>query len=420
MTIRESSIQKFKEALAAARADSVWLSKESKFNSERVKVRRELVDFISAFRSGQVTLAKFKEDFDRKTRTDWDYFGLKGMSGAMFLNKLVLHIPDQVTLTSELKLVLECPNDESTGLKKLEAFLGYLNSVITAGVPKRKLQPGRAPFFVSACWHLNDIEKWPVFYESARWVFEQEGLFSPTENSAADYFSLRQVWQNLQKALGLSTWDLESLIRRLNEADTKTVPAQPEPTPEPTVAEPEQAVTVADATPQHVEVQWALAKLGRNLGCKCWIASNDHSKSWNNEAFKSLTLPSLPNLNIGDEAQKLVNLIDVIWIANGNHVIAAFEIESTTSIFSGLLRIADLKISCPNLAIPCYIVVPGSRSQEVIRQLSRPSIQWLELHQSCGFITFEDLMRDMASIARWAKDPTAIRQLAKFVKDSGS
>ena len=41
------------------------------------------------------------------------------------------------------------------------------------------------------------------------------------------------------------------------------------------------------------------------------------------------------------------------WL-KGNAVVAAFEIESTTSIYSGLLRMSDLIAMQPNLNIPLY------------------------------------------------------------------
>jgi hypothetical protein len=50
----------------------------------------------------------------------------------------------------------------------------------------------------------------------------------------------------------------------------------------------------------------------------------------------------------------------VLWL-QGNAIQAAFEIESTTSIFSGLLRMADLIAMHPNLKIPLYIVAPAER-----------------------------------------------------------
>ena len=48
-----------------------------------------------------------------------------------------------------------------------------------------------------------------------------------------------------------------------------------------------------------------------------------------------------------------IELIDVLWL-QGNAIVAAFEVESTTSIYSGLLRMSDLVAMQPNLNIPLW------------------------------------------------------------------
>jgi hypothetical protein len=46
-------------------------------------------------------------------------------------------------------------------------------------------------------------------------------------------------------------------------------------------------------------------------------------------------------LQFDEATNRTIELIDVLWL-QGNAIVAAFEIESTTSIYSGLLRMADL------------------------------------------------------------------------------
>jgi hypothetical protein len=48
-----------------------------------------------------------------------------------------------------------------------------------------------------------------------------------------------------------------------------------------------------------------------------------------------------------DATNRTVELIDVLWL-QGNAIVAAFEVESTTSIYSGPLRMADLVAMQPN------------------------------------------------------------------------
>lgn len=69
-----------------------------------------------------------------------------------------------------------------------------------------------------------------------------------------------------------------------------------------------------------------------------------------------------------DEAtNRTIELIDVLWLKD-NTIIAAFEIEHTTSIYSGLLRLSDLVSMQPNLNIRLYIVAPDERRDKVLNR----------------------------------------------------
>ena len=56
-----------------------------------------------------------------------------------------------------------------------------------------------------------------------------------------------------------------------------------------------------------------------------------------------------------EATNRTIELIDVLWL-KGNTLIAAFEIEATTSIYSGLLRMSDLLALQPNLDLALYLV----------------------------------------------------------------
>ena len=57
---------------------------------------------------------------------------------------------------------------------------------------------------------------------------------------------------------------------------------------------------------------------------------------------------------------------------------AAFEVESTTSIYSGLLRMPDLVSMQPNLKIPLYLVAPDDRREKVFNEVNRPTFTRLK------------------------------------------
>src|SRR5439155_14166374 len=80
---------------------------------------------------------------------------------------------------------------------------------------------------------------------------------------------------------------------------------------------------------------------------------------------------SLPR-QFDDATNRTIELIDVLWL-KGNAIVAAFEIESTTSIYSGLLRMADLVAMQPNLSIPLYLVAPEERREKVVWEINRPT-----------------------------------------------
>jgi type II restriction enzyme len=414
MKITSAVVEKFQSWHKEAWNDKEWASATRERMAKREGINKEILELFRAFAAGKLALAAFKTTFDKKTRKEWDGFGLKGMSGAMFLNMMTLHIPDQEDLAAKLKQTLLVPGTETEGRNKMAGFHAYLNEVLSRHhIPVRKLQPRRTPFFLSAFWHMQNRESWPVFYESAREVLRGEQLLTESNDPVADFFQFRSAWLQLRQAMNVTPWDFELLCARVSEAAKAVVNPEPETPAVQSTDNLDEPVT--DST--HTEVQWLLAELGQKLGCKVWIATNDHAKQWNGQKLEKLSIRSLPNLGMGEDAQKIISLIDVLWLKGGKQVVAAFEVETTTRIFSGLLRMADLSTTCPNLNILCFIVVPKSRESLVIKQLSRPTFQSLDLNRRCGFITIEDLMQESPGMMKWAPDAATVKELAKFVDD---
>ncbi len=152
---------------------------------------------------------------------------------------------------------------------------------------------------------------------------------------------------------------------------------------------------------EHVEIQWLLLKLGADMGYDVWVAKNDRGRTFNNKKFADLPRlkASLP-LQFDDATNKTIELIDVLWL-EGNAIIAAFEIESTTSVYSGLLRMADLVAMQPNLNIPLYLVAPDDRREKVMTEVNRPAFSRLSppLSEICRFIPFSGLREQIAKVS---------------------
>jgi predicted RNA-binding protein len=143
----------------------------------------------------------------------------------------------------------------------------------------------------------------------------------------------------------------------------------------------------------HTEVQALLLKLGSEMGFDVWVAKNDRSRSYKGQKFADLPkMKSALPLQFDDATNRTIELIDVLWL-QGNAIVAAFEIESTTSIYSGLLRMADLLAMQPNINIPLYLVAPDERRDKVMEEVNRPTFSRLNppLAGVCSYISFSAL-----------------------------
>lgn len=168
---------------------------------------------------------------------------------------------------------------------------------------------------------------------------------------------------------------------------------------EPAVAEPK---PTGEPTTRHTEIQYHLLKLGAELGLDVWVARNDRSKSYSGELLGTMTnmLDELPT-QFNEATNRTIELIDVLWL-KGNTILAAFEIEATTSVYSGLLRMSDLLALQPNLDLALYLVAPDERRAKVQQEIARPTFAYREkpLPKVCGFIGFGKLMEKVDGIRR--------------------
>jgi hypothetical protein len=338
--------------------------------------------------------------------------------------------------------VLAVPRTTAEGRQRLQSFAHFLELLIETGaVCAGQIQPARSAFFVTIWWHLQDSERWPGFHPSAREAMRrEEGLYVPSGQPINDYFAFREACLSLGAAIKLTTWELEYLswwYRQRDEHDDVDTYYEPGRYKKPRLVRERSAPVAVIRAPvvereapepvvvdnalregaEHTQVQWLLAKIGRQLGYRVWIASNDRSRHWEGESLSMLSIRRFPSLGLHPGSERLVSLIDVVWLKGANEVAAAFEVEHTSSIYSGLLRMADLTALSPNLSFPLYIVAPRERLEKVRRELSRPTLQALRLHRRCGYFSSEALLDAGDSILQWASEASAIERLATRVED---
>lgn len=138
---------------------------------------------------------------------------------------------------------------------------------------------------------------------------------------------------------------------------------------------------------EHVRMQWILARLGLKAGERVWVPVGDQTRLRQAYQFESFD----PEFSAGiDLPHSYVENIDVVW-KQEFRIGAAYEIENSTSIYSGLLRFADLNIVAPNTLYPMFIVAPKDRKNRLREQLRRPAFKRLELDRKVRFLSYETI-----------------------------
>lgn len=185
--------------------------------------------------------------------------------------------------------------------------------------------------------------------------------------------------------------DLYSVIERLQAGVAVT---RKEPLPELPKAPAELVPLqqdVADSVVQdelisdHIKMQWKLARLGLKAKERVWVPAGDQAKLRKHYEFDDFDEEFQAGLDL---PHSYIENIDVVW-KQDYRIGAAYEIENSTSIYSGLLRFADLNILAPNTLYPMFIVAPAAKKNRLREQLRRPAFKRLELNNKVRFLSYE-------------------------------
>jgi hypothetical protein len=179
--------------------------------------------------------------------------------------------------------------------------------------------------------------------------------------------------------------DLYSILVRLQEgkavAKRKQLPAAEPAAAAQDVPAESDAALVSD----HVKMQWTLARLGRKAKERVWVPAGDQQKLRKVYQFDDFDQEFQAGLDL---PHSYIENIDVVW-KQEFRIGAAYEIENSTSIYSGLLRFADLNILAPNTIYPMFVVAPADRKNRLREQLRRPTFKRLELDKKVRFLSYE-------------------------------
>jgi hypothetical protein len=179
-----------------------------------------------------------------------------------------------------------------------------------------------------------------------------------------------------------SLWKSEHTVKRTDKSVSVTVPSDTDDD-EPEARE--------DEIRDSLQVQASLAKIGSEMGFKIWLPKADRARiltKWKPD--EGTLLDELP-LNYDDTTLRTIEQIDVLWLRKRS-IVRAFEVEHTTSVYSGILRMADLIALQPNMNINLHIVAPPNKREKVLKEIQRPVFSLLEgrpLAEICSYVSYD-------------------------------
>lgn len=164
----------------------------------------------------------------------------------------------------------------------------------------------------------------------------------------------------------------------------------------------------------HTQIQGWLRDLGLALGFDVWIASNDRNRPYAGGRLADGALTVLPPAVTASRAADAIGLIDVLWLTSADgSVAAAFEVEHTTSIYSGIVRMLDLAMSTETGSVSAlYLVAPDSRQEEVRAQLHRPAFARVA-DLKVKYLPYSELEQHRLSAARFGQGLHPIETMAR-------
>ena len=230
---------------------------------------------------------------------------------------------------------------------------------------------------------------------STGWTGKVRGSLVRLDDQDGEFLSrLLNAQSTKSKPYPLNEQDAKKLtthtVNRPNKVVTVSVPDDS------AIIEETQSVKETE-TRESIRIQSLIAQIGERMGMSIWIPRADRLrvlKEWKKETQN--LMERLP-LNYDDTTLRTIEQIDVLWL-RGRSIVRAFEVEHTTSVYSGILRMADLLALQPNMDIKLHIVAPSAKREKVFQEIRRPVFSLLEkgpLAESCTYLSYDSL-RELA------------------------
>lgn len=147
-----------------------------------------------------------------------------------------------------------------------------------------------------------------------------------------------------------------------------------------------------ETEPNHKDILKMILWIGEMDGLKLWLGKRERRSQFTVDDLAEFPglLPDLPAQNYHN-AREVIEEIDVLWLDAEEHIVAAFEVENSSPIYSGLLRMSDLRQLRESVRL--HIVSSHSRRRKAVREINRPTFSKLNLSEACKWIPYDVLIR---------------------------
>ena len=166
----------------------------------------------------------------------------------------------------------------------------------------------------------------------------------------------------------------------------------------------------------HTEIQGLLRDLGKELGYEVWVAANDRRRAYLDGYLADGCAAALPDCIEKAPGADAIRLIDILWLdKERTKVMAAFEVEHTTSIYSGIVRMLDLALGSDLQATEgLYLVAPDNREEDVRAQLTRPAFSRVA-DLKVRFLSYGELEKNRVALARFGSGIKGVHAISKLL-----
>lgn len=135
---------------------------------------------------------------------------------------------------------------------------------------------------------------------------------------------------------------------------------------------------------RHSQIQVALYFIGQQLNFSTWIAQGDKGIIYQDKKISEYdgviySLNDMSQLKSFDGAVKAALHIDCIWFKNGKLMPAIMEVEHSTGVNSGLMRMKDLYDCIPAQKTRYVIVASDEDREDVFRKASKEQFRILDI-----------------------------------------